>query len=440
MSGLHLSKSKNVHFFGIGGIGVSGLARAFAAQGKIVSGQDLVASPVTDALIGEGIKVSIGQSVNAIPKQADLVVYSSALLERNPVFSKKLKELTVPTLSYSDALGLFSEGKYTVAVAGTHGKTTTTAMIAHILSHAGLKPTVIVGSLFKNSQSNFLAGESEYFVVEADDYRRQFLSLEPKILVITNIGKDHLDYYKDLADIQSAFAKLAAKVPKTGYIVANLSDPIVRAAISGALARVVDYRGFMKKKIELPVPGAHNQENAACALTAAHVLGVSSKKALKALAGFLGTWRRFDFRGKTKRGALVYDDYAHNPDKVRAAIAGFREAHPKHRLVVVFQPHLYSRTKTLLPEFSESFDDADEVIVVPIFAARELPDKKISSKILAERIQKHIKDSKLRAPLVSYSPDVKRLAQNLRKRISKGDVVVTMGAGDIYRIVDTLLS
>lgn len=433
-------KAKNIHLFGIGGIGVSALARAFKMQGKEVSGQDTGASPITEELTRLGIKVSIGQSISAVPKNINLIVFSSALPTREPKFMEKLKKLGIPMLSYAETLGIFSKEKYTIAVAGTHGKTTTTAMVAEALAGGKLDPTVIVGSLLKGAQSNFIGGKSRYFVVEADDYRRQFLSLEPQILVITNIGLDHLDYYKDISDIQSAFRSLAAKVPARGYVVANLGDALVRPVLTDTRAKIIDYREFAKKRIALPIPGAHNQENAAAALAVSHILGIPKQRAANSLAKFSGTWRRFDLLGKTKTGALVYDDYAHNPDKVRAAIAGFREAHPKSRLVVVFQPHLYSRTKTLLSEFSESFGGADEVFVTPIFAAREHPDPAVSSKILAERIKEKAGKGKLEKSAVSYASDVGVLTLRLKKELKKGDVVVTMGAGDIYELAHKLIS
>ena len=430
---MNLKLSTHVHLFGVGGIGVSALARAFSAEGKEVSGQDTDTSPIIDALKAEGISVSIGQSAENIPKGTDLIIYSSALLEREPKFMKKLGELNIPMLSYAEALGLFSEEKYTIAVAGTHGKTTTTAMVSEILMDGKLKPTVIVGSLLKRTHSNFVSGKGEYFVVEADDYRRQFLTLAPKVLVITNIGLDHLDYYHDVRDIQSAFRALAAKVPASGYVITNLGNELVRPALSDTRAKIIDYRQFMQKNIALPFPGAHNQENAAAALAVSHVLGIAESKALKSLSKFSGAWRRFDLLGKTRAGAFVYDDYAHNPDKVKAAIAGFREAHPERRLTVVFQPHLYSRTKTLLKEFSESFDGADEVFVVPIFAAREKPSSPISSQILVSRIAAHLTKGKKKTK-VSFAADLKRLEAHLVKTLGDGDVVVTMGAGDIYKL------
>ncbi len=426
---------KSVHILGIGGIGASALARLFFHEGKRVSGQDIVLSSVTEELKHGGITISKGQKLSKIPKGADLIIYSSALSKHSPEFVRRLKQLGIPMLLYSEALGRFSKDRYTIAVSGTHGKTTAVAMTARVLSDAGLSPTVIVGSILKRERSNFIAGTGKYLVVEADDYRRQFLELSPRILVITNIGEDHLDYYKDFADIQSAFAELALKVPSNGYIIADTSDKAVREVLGKAIARVVDYGEFLKEKIKLSFPGKHNQENAACALAVAHILGVPKQTALKALEKFDGTWRRFDFRGKTARGALVYDDYAHNPDKVRAAIAGFKEAHPKHRLIVVFQPHLYSRTKTLLKGFSSAFDGADEVLIAPIFAAREKADKSISSEILADAIQTENPKKPVR-----YIEQIRYVEKNLRATAKRGDVIVTMGAGDIYKLAEALIN
>lgn len=441
MNKFDLKNICTIHISGIGGIGVSALARMFLHEGKEVSGQDANRSPLTESLQAAGIAVSIGQDAANISKDTDLIVYSLAIAERDPKFLKSLGKLRIPMLSYPEALGLVSEGKYTIAVAGTHGKTTTTAMIAEVLVEAGLDPTVIVGSLLTKHQSNFIAGESKYFVVEADEYQRSFLHLSPHILVITNIGKDHLDYYKDFSDIQSAFRELVATVPKSGFIVARKQDPVLRDVLSKAKAKIIDYPEFLDQKLKLPVPGTHNKENAACALAVAHVLAVDPRVARKALAAFAGTWRRFDYRGKTSRGALVYDDYAHNPDKVRAAISGYREAFPKHRLTVVFQPHLYSRTKTLLDGFASAFDGADEVYIAPIFAAREQPDHFISSNTLARSIQKHLdtEGAALSLMKVFAASDMENLLVLLQTNLTANDLLVTMGAGDIYQLAGLLV-
>ncbi len=428
---MHLRQAKHIHFLGIGGIGVSALAYWFKHEGRNVSGQDTSSSPVTDELKAHGIAVTIGQKIFSIPKDADAVIYSVAISEFKPEFIEEVRRKGIPVFSYPEALGLLSKDKHTIAIAGTHGKTTTTAMVAKIFIDAGLKPTVIVGSLFKGSKKNFIAGTSDYLIVEADDYRRAFLHLEPTILIITNIGLDHLDYYQDLADIESAFAELAAKAPKNGYVITSTK---VRSSLGALSAKTIDYTDFLDTNLALKLPGKHNRENAAAAAAAAHVAGIVPRSAQRSLKNFSGTWRRFDFKGKTKNGALVYDDYAHNPEKVRAAIAGFREKHPRARLVVVFQPHLYSRTKTLLKEFSESFAGADEIVITPIFAAREKRDPSISGKKLAAAIKQHLPKGSVR-----YAPNLKNLETSLRSSLQNNDVLVTMGAGDIYHLAEKLV-
>jgi UDP-N-acetylmuramate--alanine ligase len=309
-----------------------------------------------------------------------------------------------------------------------------------VLMHAGLEPNVIVGSLLKKQKINFIPGKGRHLVVEADEYQRSFLNLSPYILVITNIGEDHLDYYKDIADIQSAFSELASKIPKSGFLITRTKDDLLREVIAACKGRVIDYVDFLDNHIALPVPGKHNRENAAVALAVAHVLGIQKEKAVESLESFSGTWRRFDYRGKTSRGTLVYDDYAHNPDKVRAAIAGYREAYPKKRLTVIFQPHLYSRTKTLMNGFIHAFDSADEVFMVPIFAAREQVDASVSSEILVERMQEHLSVRGVSAPKIVYAPDLNKLAVSLKRRLGKNDLMVTMGAGDIYELTGKLVA
>src|SRR3989344_1947432 len=430
-----LSAAQNIHILGIGGIGISALARLCLEEEKEVSGQDTASSPVIVELKKAGVKIFIGQSIARIPKGTDLIVYSEALEQRAPEFLERVRKLSIPMLSYPQALGELSKQKKTVAIAGTHGKTTTTAMVAHALLDAELDPTVVVGSILKDQNSNFIFGRGEHLVVEADEYKRAFLHLTPFILVITNIGLDHLDYYKDFADIQSGFAELAARVPKNGYVVLDRSDKKLQEVIRRTKAKIIDYGEFRDANLRLPFPGAHNKENAAAAAAAAHVLGVPKKRVLDSLTNFGGTWRRFDYRGKTAHGVLVYDDYAHNPDKIRAAISGYRERFPKQRLAVVFQPHLYSRTKTLFEGFTTAFSGADIMLVTPIFAAREKKDKEISSALLAKRIQKEMKGR-----TVLFIPQLPKVRTYIERNLKQGDVLITMGAGDIYELADSLVA
>ena len=432
--------SKQICFLGIGGIGLSAIARMMVLEGKKVSGIDLGASPVTDELKKLGVSIIFTQKIDNIPKDVDLIIYSTALVKRDSDFLDSVKKLRKPMISYPEALGLISEEKFTIAVSGTHGKTTTTAMIAKIMIDAGLDPTVIVGSLLKDTQSNFIHGKSKYLVVEADEYNQSFDFISPKVIVLTNIDNDHLDYYKNLSNIQKAFGRFVSKVPKTGYVITNLSDQKIKPALNKTKCKLIDYSEFIEKKMKLPMPGKHNIENAAAACAVAHILEIPKKKALDSLEKFSGTWRRFDYKGITKKGTVIYDDYAHNPAKVKAALAGYRELYPKKKINVVFQPHLYSRTKLLLEDFSKSFNEADNIIVAPIFAARETPDSSISSEILADRIRSFTESSpNSEKKLVLALADFSEIERYLAESLGDDDVLITMGAGDIYLLAERMV-
>ncbi len=432
---LDLKQIKKVFFVGIGGIGISAIARMFLQEGKEVIGSDVSEGEVVKELRDAGAIVKIGQGMDLIPRDADLIVYTIAIEKYDPELFTALKSGSTPIRSYPEMLHIVTEGKYTIAVAGTHGKTTTTAMIAHVMKNAGKDPTVIVGSLMVNEKSNFIAGKSEYFVVEACEYRRSFLNINPKILVITNIEADHLDYYKDVEEIKSAFKEMVAKVPADGFIVCNTSDAVVAEVVVGAQAKVVNYIDSYHKR-ELLIPGAHNQADAAAAASAAGLVGVETATIDQHLATFPGTWRRFEYKGQLGTGAQVYDDYAHHPTEVKATLQGFREIYPtgQKKITVVFQPHLYSRTKLLLQDFAEAFVQADSVILLPIYAAREEDDGSISSEILAEKMRPHTSD-------VYALPSFEEAFETLQRRaLGPDDVLVTMGAGEAFQIGEQLLT
>ena len=316
-----LKNIHNAHFIGIGGIGVSAVARLMLARGVKVSGSDRDHSLITEKLEEEGARIFIGHDKKHIPEACDLVVFSPAVPESNPELIVA-RGRGIQTLSYPEALGMISRGMRTIAVSGTHGKTTTTAMIAGVLVGAHKDPTVIVGSLLK-SGTNFIAGKSDLFVVEACEYKRSFLNLSPEILVITNIDNDHLDYYGNIEGVQKAFAELIEKVPSHGVVVCDPNDPLVTPVLAKAVARIVDY-SLGSETPKLAVPGDHNIRNAKAALAVARILGVDDEEALRLVAQFQGTWRRMEEKGKTKAGALVYDDYAHHPTEIKATLQGFR--------------------------------------------------------------------------------------------------------------------
>ncbi len=429
---MNLNKIKTVYFFGIGGIGVSAVARFMIGEGKKVSGSDTALGEVTEGLQKLGVKIFLGQKIENISEETDLIIYSAALEVAEPEFVKKLKSGKIPAISYSESLGLISQGKKVIAVAGTHGKTTTTAMIAKILKDADLDPTVIVGSLLTESGSNFIGGKSEYFVVEADEYRRSFLSLYPYVLVITNIDEDHLDYYKNLEDIEGAFLQLAGRVHGDGVVICNISDPNLSPILENIKAPVLDYGSVDFSGVSLKFPGNHNRENGKAALLAGAFLGVPENSAKKSLAEFSGTWRRFEKKGETASGAIVYDDYAHNPAKVRAVLEGAREIYLDRKIIAVFQPHLFSRTKSFLEEFAKSFSGADEVILLPIYPAREKDPGDINSEMLAEKIRQNNIKAKAVSGFGEAEKEISKLAE-------KDDVVIMIGAGDINKLTEKII-
>jgi UDP-N-acetylmuramate--alanine ligase len=432
---IDLKKAHAVHFIGIGGIGISAIARMMLLEGKSVTGTDRSDSKVTDELRKAGAKIFIGHDVKHVPDLCDLVIYTVAVPQDNPELVLA-KERGIPLMTYPETLDSISKEKYTIAVSGTHGKTTTTAMIAKILIDVGLDPTVIVGSLMKRpdgGESNFIAGKSKYLVVEADEYKKSFHNLHPKILVINNLDLDHLDFYKDLADIQDSFRVVAERVPRDEYIVTDMKNKNIMPVYEGLEAQVIDYTDNIDENLKLLIPGHHNKSNAAAAETVGLLLGVDKEKIKKSLETFQGTWRRFEYKGQTKNGALMYDDYAHNPQKIKAALQGAREAFPDKKIVAVFQPHLFSRTKTLFDQFVDSFDDANSVLLTEIYPAREPFDPTISSKMLAEAIKKH------RGQADAYAT-FEEIIEKLKNNYDTAEhVIITLGAGDGYKIGEALL-
>lgn len=430
---MKLLEAKKVFFVGIGGIGISAIARMFLAQGKKVAGSDLSESEVTAELVKHGARISIGQGIELIPPDTDLIVYTVAIEEYDPELVKKIKALNIPSLSYPEALHEISKDKYTIAVAGTHGKTTTTAMIARILIDAGLDPTVIVGSFLVGHNSNFIAGKGQYFVVEACEYKRSFLKLEPTIGVILNVDDDHLDYYDDMLGVQRGFTEFAGRIKSGGHLVINTSERISTSIAKAVRVPVTPYMKFFDKDLKLSFPGGHVRKNAAAALAVAHILGIDLDKAKKSLANFRGTWRRFEYKGTMKNGALLYDDYGHHPAEIEATVSAMRKAFSKKDITVVFQPHLFSRTKEHLVNFGKVLAKADRVILAPIYAAREKLDQSISSEKVLSEIQKYNSDVLC---LETFSD----IADELIKSASEKDIIITMGAGDIYKVGELLLA
>lgn len=427
---MKLQDIKKAHFVGIGGIGMSALARLFIHEKKSVSGSDRTPSPITDALTMEGVLFFSEQSQKNIPEDVDLVVYTEAMPKDHEELVRA-RELGIQTMNYFEALGMVANEYYLIAVAGSHGKTTTTAMLIDIFEEAGLDPTAIVGSLRAKTKSNYRAGKSKYFIVEACEYRRDFLSLKPDVLIITNIEHEHVDYYKNLREVQEAFREFALQVREGGVVLVNYSGQNIAPIFEGVTAQIIDYSKYFNPLLKLAMPGMHNQLNAAAATAVAVSVGVKPLHYRKALEDFKGTWRRFEYKGEFQ-GAKVYDDYGHHPTEIKATLQGARELYPKKRIVVVFQPHTYSRVETLFADFVTELAKADEIILAPIYGAREKNVSGISHHKLAEEIH-----------TVNFNTNAydsfEEIVEVLKTHLTENDVVIVMGAGDITQIAQELV-
>lgn len=410
-----IQDTQRVYMVGIGGIGMSALAQFFLHQGAHVSGSDRSESPTTEMLTGRGIEVLIGQSASHVPEDAEVLIYSDAIPTEHEERVRG-RELGIPELSYFEALGVVAEGKApfatgfggprrVVAISGTHGKTTTTAMLAKILIDAGEDPTVIVGSIVSEWGSNFRAGQNDLFIVEACEYRKHFLVFHPEVLVITNVEWDHTDFFKTANEFAAAFDE----------------------ARSQAL-QVIEKKQYALESVpELWVPGEFNKDNARAAKAAAHAIAphISEKAIDASLASFRGTWRRFEYKGKTQNGADVYDDYAHHPTEIKKTLDAAREKFSNKKIVVFFHPHLYSRTRDLFEGFVSALAAADYAYILPVFAAREAYDASVSNEALAEAINKKEGHA---AAVSSMEETAKKIAE-----LGPDTIAFTMGAGDVYK-------
>ena len=427
---MKLNDIKKAHFIGIGGIGMSALARLFLHEKKVVSGSDRSASLITEALTREGIAVVIEQVKENITPDIDLVVYTEAMPHDHEELVRS-RELGITTVNYFDALGMVANEYYLIAVAGSHGKTTTTAMLIDIFEAAGLDPSGVVGSLRATTKSNYRAGKSKYFIVEACEYKRDFLSLTPDVLVITNIEHEHVDYYKNLGEVQQAFREFAAQVRDGGVVIVNFGGANIAPVLEGLTVPILDYGKYFDPTLKLNVPGMHNQLNAAAAKAAAEYVGIAPQVAKTALENFAGTWRRFEYKGEVN-GAKVYDDYGHHPTEIKATIQGTRELYTDKRIVLVFQSHTYSRTQELFDDFVDALSTADIVYVLPIYAAREVNESGISHTKLVEKVSEK--------GITAYARDnFDDTSAELKNTISEHDVVLVMGAGDITQVATKLV-
>ncbi|MEN9390186.1 MAG: UDP-N-acetylmuramate--L-alanine ligase, UDP-N-acetylmuramate--alanine ligase [Candidatus Parcubacteria bacterium] len=394
---------------------MSALAQLYQTEGHTVSGSDRVGGPTMDMLEKKGVHVIVGQRAENVPANADLVVYSDAIHTDHPE-RMRAAELGTREISYFKALGEVSAGRMTIAVSGTHGKTTTTAMLVKILKDAGKNPSAVIGSLVKDFDSNFVHGDHNLFVVEACEWRDHLLELRPQVLVITNIEWDHTDWFKTEADMRATFQKAIDSIPPGGKVI----DASVYQA---------------EPEFELQLIGEFNKNNARAAAAAAKAVfpDITNEQIAESLKTFHGTWRRFEYKGQTKAGAVVYDDYAHHPTAIRETIKGVREKFPDKKIVIAFHPHLYSRTRDLMQDFARAFDGADSVVLAPIFAAREDPVNGVTSEVLAQKI------NNAKPNLAKAVPSLDAVYDELAS-VGADSLIITMGAGDIYKVADRLIA
>lgn len=433
MTKIELGNVKKVHFIGIGGIGMSALARFLRNEKKEVQGSDRAPSDITTTLAKEGATVFEGHDASYITDDIDLVVYTEAVNPTTEGYAEleAARSKGIPTINYFEALGLAVNPYYLIAVSGTHGKTTTTAMITDVFEAAEKDPTAIIGSLRSKTKSNFRAGKSKYAVVEACEYKRDFLHLKPDVLVITNVEYEHADYYKDLADVQDAFRTFVAQVNEGGVVVTDLKNPNILPIIKDAPVAVLDYNEFFDVKLPLKQPGIYNRLNAAAALTVANHERLDLEAATATLAEFAGTWRRFEFKG-VWQGAFVYDDYAHHPTELKATLGGLRELYPDKNIVAITELHTYTRTAALFDDFAKVTTLADSFYFLPIYAAREENTTGVSIKELAVKSLEY-------NPHTSYVPTYEAMIDTLKQTVTEKDVIVFLGAGNITKLATELL-
>jgi UDP-N-acetylmuramate--alanine ligase len=448
-------KIEKIHFVGIGGIGMSGIAEVLLNLGYKVSGSDLRKSDITERLSALGGEIFYGHARENVAG-VDVVVISSAVHDDNPEVVEA-KELLIPVIPRAEMLAELMRMKYGIAIAGTHGKTTTTSMISTILGHAGIDPTIVIGGKLNSIGSNARLGQGKFLVAEADESDGSFLKLSPTIAVVTNIDADHLDFYSGIEEIKDTFVEFINKVPFYGLAVLCLDSGNVADIIPKVKKRFITYglsaqtdfraadiemsgnnisfevyfRGERLGGISFSMPGAHNVLNALATIAVAMELGIPFSKIQEGFKGFGGVGRRFQIKGEIG-GIMVVDDYGHHPAEIRATLAAAKGGWDR-RLVVVFQPHRYTRTKELFDEFVKSFYDADVLVLTDIYPAGEKPIEGVTSENLGKSIKKHGQKD------VTYIPDREAVNDHLQQILEPGDIVLTLGAGNIWQTGEALL-
>jgi UDP-N-acetylmuramate--alanine ligase len=442
--------SKKIHMVGIGGAGMSPLAEVFQAKGHKVTGSDRSRSATASRLERIGIQVQYDHTP-AFVKDTEMLVYSSAIKPDNPerVYAH---EHSIPQMRRAEALGEIMRAHFTICIAGTHGKTTTTSLVGRIFIDAGKHPTVLVGGTLRGIESNAIIGDGRMMIAEADEFDRSFLSMYPSIAIITNIEADHLDCYSGLSDIKNAFVDFCHRVPFYGAVIVCADDPGVRDIMPRITRKVITYGLYEKAdytagkitfkdgkpsftvigkgkkigRVTLAIPGLHNVANACASIAAGVEMGIGFAGIRKSLREFEGVRRRFEVLG-VHNGVTIVDDYAHHPGEIRATLDAARRS-GYQRIIAVFQPHLYTRTRDFLDQFAETLCGADEIIVTSIYKAREEPIPGVSSEAIVSKITIHI------GKAAQYAADKDTIPEILKNKVKSGDVVVFMGAGDIGEV------
>ena len=454
---LNFNNPIHVHFIGIGGISLSGLAEILLDEGFTISGSDSKESDLTKHLEAKGISVFYGQKASNIIPGIDLIVYTAAIHEDNPEFAQA-KAQGLPMLSRAELLGQIMDNyEQSIAVAGTHGKTTTTSMISQILLEAKTDPTITVGGILEAINGNLRVGESEVFISEACEYTNSFLNFRPKYSIILNVEAEHLDFFKDLDDIRKSFHKFAANTLADGATIINGEIDNYTEIVEGLPQRIITYGlnssydyyaenitydekacaifsvmhdGQKIMDVHLNVPGKHNVSNSLAAIALCDIMDIPNEAVISGLLKFGGANRRFQYKGKID-GITIIDDYAHHPTEIKATLTAAAN-YPHERLVLVFQPHTYSRTKAFLDDFAEVLSMADVVVLADIYAAREQNTYGVSSKDILNLLKK-------KGTEAYYLPSFEEIEKFLLKNCINGDLLITMGAGNVVEIGEALL-
>ena len=455
---INFKKPIHIHFIGIGGISMSGLAEILLEEHFTISGSDSQKSPLTEKLTNAGAKIFYGQRASNIEEGTDLVVYTAAIHEDNPELAAA-KAAGIPTLTRAELLGQIMDNySDSVAIAGTHGKTTTTSMVSQIFLDARMDPTISVGGILDAIGGNIRVGKSNLFVTEACEYTNSFLNFRPKYCLILNIEEDHMDFFKDIEDIKNSFHKFASQTADDGLIIINgdmehtdfILNGLAQKHVTFGLNPENDYtatdiafdkegnasynlvaHGEPKGRIALNVKGCHNVMNSLAAIACTEAIGLPLDAIRKGLLSFGGTHRRFEYKGSLG-DVTVIDDYAHHPTEIRATLSAAKD-YPHDELWVIFQPHTYTRTKAFLPEFAKALEQADHIVLADIYAAREVDTGEVSSKDVMKLLQEDGQD-------VHYFPSFEEIKDFVKAHVKGHDLLITMGAGNVVEIGEELLA